>query len=110
MRAGYRLDAVGIDYSWDDLYAFTRYAGAESAIYRATQGHNWDVNTLLLAAAVDQNNMLLWLTSKINGGRGRKPKPLERPEALRPPELRQVIGQADDVDDVRKFLERKNGR
>lgn len=66
---------------------------------------------MLLALLADQANMQLWLTSKVNGGRGHKPKPIERPKSLRNEgDKKDQIGKAADLDDIKAFLERKNGR
>lgn len=111
MRMGWRLDAVGVDYSWLDLWAVVRYADHSTALHQSVHGHRWGMDTALLALLADQANLQLWLTSKINGGRGRKPKPLDRPAALRGngADTKQ-LGKAADLDDIKAFLERKNGR
>lgn len=113
MRVGARLDNLGTpDLTWADAYSFIRYADHTTAVYRDVQGHNWSIETVLLADIRDVGIFDFYQFNRANGGRMRKPDPFKRPEALTPKDKDKVeaVGQAADLDDIKKFLERKNGR
>lgn len=111
MKAGRRLEDVGAVYSWHDLWALVQFADHTSAVYRATQGHSWGLETSFLALLADQLNQLTWLTSRVHGGRTARPKKIPRPAALtRDEDTTKTMGKAADLDDIKAFLERKNGR
>lgn len=101
---------MGTHYSWHDLYAVCQYATSDTAIYRAVTGSDWTADTYLAAALVDQLRHQTWVIAKVNGGRGSKPKPIKRPERPDLKDGNKTFGKAADVDDIRTFLERKNGR
>lgn len=109
LRAGFRFSQLGSpELPWADVAAIINYADHTTAVYRSVNGHNWSIETALAAAHFDQLNALLWQNS---GGKKRKPKPFPRPKALEAkPEEEKTLGKASEITDIRKFLERKNGR
>lgn len=113
IRIGLRLTDIGTEaMSWEDFHAWIRYADPKSAVYRSREGHSWSIETAILANLYDVMIWLLYAFIRSKGGRMRKPKPFPRPEALTPATEKETenLGTAHDVDDVKAFLERKNGR
>lgn len=110
---GLRLTDIGGGgaLSWDDFAAWLNYADHTTAVYRSVNGHSWSVETALMANLNDLGMAELYQFNKAHKGRMRKPKPFPRPEALTGTDKEtESLGTAHDVDDVKAFLERKNGR
>lgn len=112
VKVGKRLEDVGKAYSWHDLWALIQFSDHTSAVYRSTQGHGWGLETSFLALLADQLNQLTWLTSRVHGGRTSRPKKIQRPASLAKGEdaPEKTMGKSADLDDIKAFLERKNGR
>lgn len=112
VRMGLRLTDLGTAaMTWGDFAAWLKYADHTTAVYHAKNGHNWNIDTVLLANLFDVNMAALYQFNKVNRGRMRKPAPFPRPESLRGDNNdSKDLGTAHDLDDIKRFLERKNGR
>lgn len=112
VRMGLRLPDIGTEaFTWADFGAWLTYADHTTAVYRAVNGHNWSVETALMANLHDLGMADLYQYNRSKGGRMRKPKPFPRPEALtNGAKETETVGTAHDPADIKAFLERKNGR
>lgn len=89
LRAGFTLDELGERVSWRAAVAFVKHAGADTALYRVTHGKDaiWTLEAQLLALLADILNVANY---QRGGGKGVKPKPVERPGVR--PETRTTFG------------------
>jgi hypothetical protein len=111
MRVGVRYSQLGTpELTWADMWALARYADHTTAIYRSVNGHAWSVETALLAEARDIALFDFYQYNRAHGGRMQKPDMYERPGALAAGTKNETKGQSADLADIKKFLERKNGR
>lgn len=80
---GYRLEEVGVSFSWRHLARLvTRWGGlAGTATFRSVQGYEgWSAEAQLLAVVADVLNVSDYHRVKIGGAKSvRRPQPLERP-------------------------------
>lgn len=88
---GLRWRDVGTEaFTWRDLLVIVENSAADSAIARAMYPNEvaWGVTDYLLAAAVDALAVGNWQRDRANGGKSRKPKPVQRPRVRKPGEKR----------------------
>lgn len=82
IRLGLRLRNVGTpDFEWCDLRAIIASSDKTTALFRELHPKEWewDLQTHLLADAVDLLHLLVWFKTK-DGSKGRnRPKPYPRP-------------------------------
>lgn len=80
---GFRLDEVGVSFSWRDLRTLVnRWGGLPgTALFRSIHGYEgWTTEAQLLAGVLDQLAVLDFHFVKSKGAKNaRPPKPLERP-------------------------------
>lgn len=121
LTVGLRLDDLGRrKFTWVDLLAVVRQSPPTSALARAMHGEYaiWTPDTYLLAMVADQLVAANW---QRGGGKGKRPKPLQRPKdlavkRLSRDELRKnpmqsgVIGTPMTLDAMKEWLRAKNGR
>lgn len=81
MKLGLRLRNVGTEpFTWGDLHDYVRYGNADTALALERYGPAvvWSLTDHLLATAVDALHSANW---QRGGGKGSRPKPIERPGA-----------------------------
>ena len=77
-RCGVRLRNVPESIGWDGVLVFMNHAPRDGALARAYDNRaQWGVTDYLLAALVDEVNVLIY---QLSGGKGKKPKPVKRPQ------------------------------
>lgn len=79
MKIGLRLRQLGTEpLTWGDLHSYIRYGNADTALALERYGAAvvWTVTDHLMALAVDALHTSNWQRS---GGKGPRPKPIERP-------------------------------
>jgi hypothetical protein len=80
---GFRLDEVGVSFSWRDLQTLvTRWGGLPgTALFRSVHGYEgWTTEAQLMAHLIDAIAMLDYHQVKVAGAKSaKKPMPLERP-------------------------------
>ncbi len=102
---GRSLDGLGVDYSWADFAAFIRHLPADSQLSIEVNGAPpWSNTEVLLALTVDTLRGANW---QRGGGKGPKPKPIKIPGSKA---AGKKYGAGTDVESVRAYLERINGR
>lgn len=104
---GWRLDDVGRRLSWLDLKAVINLRRDDSALSRSLNPDwRWTLDTQLLAGVAD---LLAGANWQRGGGKGERPKPLERPGFR--PEKKVHKADAIPLDEFRKRLaERRAAR
>lgn len=77
-KTGFRLDDIGESFTWTDLRDFVLHLPQDSAVYRAKHPASWwwTAEIDFLAAVV---TAIQWGNWQRGGGKGEKPKPIERP-------------------------------
>jgi hypothetical protein len=98
---GLRWRDVGSEaFSWGDLRAIVEHSPPDSAIARAMYPNEvaWRPTDYLLANVVDILAVINW---RDGGGKGRRPKPLQRPKVRKPGQKRR---QTVPLDVMRKHL------
>jgi hypothetical protein len=112
MRLGVRLAQMGTPVlTWRDFAAMVKYADHTTAIYLAVNGHSWNIDTVLAVENRDIAMLQIWQKNRSAGGRMRRPKPFPRPKQLSGETTEtKTVGKAADLDEIKRFLERKNGR
>ena len=81
MKLGLRLRQLGTGaLSWGDLHDYVRYGNADTALALERYGAAvaWSLTDHLLATVVDALHNANW---QRGGGKGSRPKPIERPGA-----------------------------
>lgn len=104
MAAGKHIDHLGTrDLSWRDLLVIVKHSHPKtSALYRAQNPKDWmwDLDSMLLASAVDELRWLHWAKTKDAGkATNPQPEPTIRPgvEPKKPAEMR--VGDAMSSDE-----------
>lgn len=101
---GLRWRDVGTEaFTWRDLRSIVEYSPRDSAIARAAHPNEvaWTATDYLLANVVDVLNVANYQRDKANGGRGRRPKPMKRPNVRKPGQARR---KAIPIDQMRDHL------
>lgn len=79
LELGLDLNDLGTErLSWSRLWAVVRWSPSTSALSKSMHGEDaeWSIDTHLLASAVDALRAGNW---QRGGGKGKRPKPVERP-------------------------------
>lgn len=78
LNVGVTINELGERVSWRAVIGFVRHSGPSSALYRVSNGADsaWTLEAQLLALVADILNVANY---QRGGGKGAKPKPIERP-------------------------------
>lgn len=110
IRLGLRLDWLGTErLSWRDLLVIVKQSPRGCAIDLAVNGDDalWGLPEQLLAAAVDELRMLVWIQSK-DGQKGRaRPKPLPRP-GVKGPDQEHIGNASVEIEEMEAWLAKRN--
>ena len=105
LRMGLHRRQIGsAELSWHELRVLIEHSDTGSAVFRARNPKSWawDVDTDLLAAILFTLQGANWQRA---GGKGDKPKPVERPKENKP-----VKGEEIPPDDKRSALDNEIAR
>lgn len=95
LRAGFTMADLGERVSWRGVIMFARHAGPGQSLYHVTNGPDsaWTLEAQIMALVVDVLNVANY---QRGGGKGQRPKPLQRP-GVRKDETQKFGGEAIDA-------------